>query len=87
MGFNFKEMAVTAMINKNPNPNDFTVDGHSATVAAVDDEKHASGTGHSPNDSDEEVPKVDTTAPDGVQRIQAMTHVWSKPSLIFAYVL
>jgi hypothetical protein len=87
MVFNFKELAVSVMIDKNPDPTDFIVEDHNTTSAAVDDEKRASGTGHNLNDSEEELPKVDATAPDGVQRIQAMTHVWSKPSLIIAYIL
>jgi hypothetical protein len=87
MGFNFKELAVTAMVSKNPDPNEFIVGGHNATVPAVDNEKRALGTDHNPNDSEEELAKIDTTAPDGVQRIQAMTHVWTKPNLILAYVL
>jgi hypothetical protein len=85
MGFNFKELAVTAMVGKNADPNEFVQDSsQNATAAHLDEEKRVhSGTA----DSEEELTKVDTTAPDGVQRIQAMTYVWSKPNLIAAYVL
>lgn len=41
----------------------------------------------SASSSDEDLTKVDTNAPAGVQAVQAATHVWSRNELILAYVL
>jgi hypothetical protein len=63
-----------------------SVDGHTSFDVSRADDKHtprSTGT----MDSEEDLNKVDTTAPKGVQDVQAMTYVWSKRDLIAAYVM
>jgi hypothetical protein len=101
MGFSFKGLTTSALVGGNPannqaaNEKDISdvpasVDGHaSMDVSRRADEKI--GAPRTPtslsNASDEELNKVDKTAEQGVQAIQAVTFVWTKKDLIIAYVL
>jgi hypothetical protein len=98
MGFDFRGLASGALVSKNNassnrNAQDIgdvpaAVDGHYSTNGHLD-EKHlgAPHTDSDSHDSDDELNKVDTHAEHGVQRAQAMTHVWTKRDLIIAYIL
>lgn len=101
MGFSFKGLTTSALVGGNISSNQAAnekdiadvpaaVDGHaSMDVARRPDEKiGAPRTPTSMSDaSDEELNKVDTTAEQGVQAIQAATFVWTKKDLIMAYIL
>lgn len=99
MGFDFKGLASSALVSKNNASNTrnakdvgdvpVAVDAHGNTDANHPDEKGLGGlrTDSEKYDSDEELNKVDTHAEHGVQRAQAMTHVWTKKDLILAYIL
>ena len=90
MGFRIGDLASSAF-----NP---TRDGHlrasvegkpSNDVETPTEKDVVAGTGTSvtDRDSDEDsLEKIDTNAEHGVQRVQAMTHVWSKRDLILAYI-
>ncbi|KAJ4334393.1 hypothetical protein N0V95_009183 [Ascochyta clinopodiicola] len=100
MGFSFKGLTTSALVggnianNQAANEKDIAdvpaaVDGHaSMDVSRRADEKI--GTPRTPtsmsNASDEELNKVDTTAEQGVQAIQAVTFVWTRKNLITAYI-
>lgn len=59
-------------------------DTHSSDNGGLHNEKHAVVDVHSDSES---IEKVDPDAQHGVQRVQAMTHVWSKRDLIAAYIM
>ncbi|KZM28275.1 uncharacterized protein EKO05_0010747 [Ascochyta rabiei] len=100
MGFSFKGLTTSALVggnianNQAANEKDIShvpaaVDGHASMhVSHRTDEKN--GAPRTPtsmsNASDEELNKVDTTAEQGVQAIQAVTFVWTKKDLITAYI-
>jgi hypothetical protein len=100
MGFSFKGLTTSALVggnianNQAANEKDIAdvpaaVDGHTSMDVSRPNEKV--GAPRSPtsmsNVSDEELNKVDTTAEQGVQAIQATTLVWTKRDLILAYIL
>jgi archaellum component FlaC len=97
MGFNFKGLTSAALVTNNNHTaaeGNKDVAGIPASVernTSVDiprlNEKDIGGARdiHTP-DSDEELNRIDTTAPKGVQEIQAITHVWTKKELIMAYI-
>lgn len=100
MGFSFKGLTTNALVggnitnNQAANEKDIadvpaSVSGH--TSMDVDRPGEKVGAPRVPvsvsSDSDEELNRVDTTAEQGVQAIQAATFVWSKRDLIIAYIL
>jgi hypothetical protein len=99
MGFDFKGLTSGALVSKNNasstrNAKDVgdvpaAVAGHTSTEGSHPDEKQLGGlrSDSEKYDSDEELNRVDTHAEHGVQRAQAMTHVWTKKDLIIAYIL
>jgi len=99
MGFDFRGLTSGALVSKNNassarNAKDIgdvpaAVAGHTSTDARHPDEKNLGGVRSDSEkyDSDDELNKIDTNAEFGVQRAQAMTHVWTKKDLIIAYIL
>jgi hypothetical protein len=98
MGFTFKGLTSSAILSAhNPSANNdhkdiadvpASVQGHTSMDAARPDEKLGSPREPSiSQNSDEELNKVDTTAEQGVQAVQAATLVWKKRDLILAYIL
>lgn len=100
MGFSFKGLTTSALVGGNIPDNQAANEKDIADVAAavsghtsmdVDRPDEKVGAPRVPismsSGSDEELNKVDTTAEQGVQAIQAATFVWSKRDLIIAYVL
>ncbi|CAI6337367.1 unnamed protein product [Periconia digitata] len=97
MGITFRGLATAALASKNETSAAATEKdiadvpasyaGHTSLDQGRPDEKlggpRADGV---ETDSDDELNKVDTHAEQGVQAIQAMTHVWSRRSLIMALV-
>lgn len=97
MGFNFKGLTSAALASKNGADNNATekdvadvptsVAGHTSMDAPRDfDEKMGTPRASEGGSDDTSLNKVDTTAEQGVQQAQAMTLVWTKNELIFAYV-
>ncbi|KAF2798876.1 siderophore iron transporter-like protein [Melanomma pulvis-pyrius CBS 109.77] len=92
MGLNFRGISSHA-IGANHNAtfadgkNVADIPGHTSSEAPHDEEKRGAVSVDSPNGSDEDLTKIDTAAPDGVQKVQAMTHIWSKRDLILAYIM
>lgn len=97
MGITFRGLASSALVNRNQTAAAATEKdvadvpasyaGHTGLDGGHPDEKLGAprSSGIDP-DSDDDLNKVDTHAEQGVQAIQAMTHVWSKNSLILALV-
>ncbi|KAF2108447.1 siderophore iron transporter-like protein [Lophiotrema nucula] len=96
MGFTFRGLTSSALIARDTKDlNAANTDiadvpasygGHTSSDVARPDEKL--GAPRSTDvDSDEELTKVDTTAEGGVQKVQAMTYVWTKRDLILAYIM
>jgi hypothetical protein len=99
MGFSFKGLTSAALVSKDERGNaavekDITdvpasVAGHTSMEAQrnVDEKLGAPGGEDEVSSSDDSsLNKVDTTAEAGVRQAQAMTMVWTKNELIFAYV-
>jgi len=98
MGFTFKGLTSSALVsgnsasayadNKDVADIPASVQGHTSMDVARPDEK-LGGPRTSPmsNDSDEELNKVDTTAEQGVQAVQAASLIWNKRDLVLAYIL
>ena len=97
MGITFRGLASSALANKNQASAAATEKdvadvpasyaGHTSVDGSRPDEKlGAPRSNTDDSDSDDDLNKVDTHAEQGVQAIQAMTHVWSKKSLIMAFV-
>lgn len=98
MGFSFRGLTSSALVsgnttrahddNKDVADVPASVQGHTSQEVKHPNEKL--GTPRSDTSSsqdDEELNKVDTTAEDGVQQVQAASMVWSKRDLILAYFL
>ncbi|KAF2702846.1 alpha/beta-hydrolase [Pleomassaria siparia CBS 279.74] len=89
MGFNWPGMT-RAMLRSEQNNAAATNADHIEPAdpekARDDNEKLGEPGSHDVNSSEEELTKVDTAAPQGTQKVQAMTHVWSKRDLILAYI-
>jgi hypothetical protein len=98
MGFSFKGLTSAALVSRQENdatgvskdiadvPASYA--GHtSMDVPRPDDKLGAPRSESDAMDSDDELNRVDASAEHGVQRAQAMTHVWSKKDLILAYIL
>ena len=98
MGFTFKGLTSSALVarsdaNEKGNLTDIAdvpaaVDARMSSDARGLDEK-VLGAPHSEdgNYSDEELNRIDATAEHGVQQVQAMTHVWNRRDLLFAYIM
>lgn len=96
MGFNFRGLTSAALVSKSNANADAaekdiadvpaSVAGHTSIDAPRPGPDEKIGAPHSETDSDDELNKVDTHAEPGVQNVQAMTHVWTKKSLILAYI-
>ncbi|XP_014558029.1 hypothetical protein COCVIDRAFT_95632 [Bipolaris victoriae FI3] len=96
MGFNFKGLTSSAILSANTSSNTdnrdiadvpASVQGHTSMEATRPDEKLGTPRGSSlSQNSDEELNKVDTTAEQGVQAVQAATLIWKRRDLILAYV-
>lgn len=100
MGFSFQGLTTQALVSKNItmiNKNNVdiadvpaSVEGHTSLDAGLPDEKlgaNRSSDVSADSTSDEELTRVDPSAPRGVQNVQAMTYVWSKRDLILAYIM
>ncbi|EFQ87441.1 hypothetical protein CFE70_009620 [Pyrenophora teres f. teres 0-1] len=97
MGFTFKGLTSSALLsanrasahadNKHVADVPASVQGHTSMDVSRPDEKLGSPRS-SPmsNASDEELNKVDTTAEQGVQAVQAASLIWKKRDLILAYI-
>jgi hypothetical protein len=97
MGFNFKSLTSSALVANNTHAanadNKDVADvpasyaGHTSIDVPRVDEKLGAPRDADPMSSEEELTKVDTTAEQGVQNVQAMTHVWTRRDLIVAYIM
>ncbi|KAF2270529.1 siderophore iron transporter mirB [Lojkania enalia] len=97
MGFSFRGLTSSALVTNNTataNANNTdvadvpaSVEGHTSMDVSRPDEKLGASRSIDESDSDTDLEKIDTTAPQGVQTIQAMTHVWSRRELISAYIM
>ena len=97
MGFSFKGLTSGALVANNAAahraghidvadvPESYA--GHTSSEIPHPDEKLGASRSSDLNASDEELNKVDTTAPEGVQKVQAVTFVWTKSEIIMGYVL
>ncbi|KAI2477558.1 Siderophore iron transporter mirB [Pyrenophora tritici-repentis] len=97
MGFTFKGLTSSALVsgnkasayadNKDVADVPASFQGHTSMDVSRPDEKLGSPRS-SPmsNDSDEELNKVDTTAEQGVQAVQAASLIWKKRDLMLAYM-
>ncbi len=100
MGFNFRGLTSSALVSQNTATKEkgnvdianipASVESDTSFDGGRADEK-LGGTRSSDaiadSASDEELTKIDTSAQRGTQNVQAMTHVWSKRDLIFAYIM
>lgn len=97
MGITFRGLTSSALVNRNESsaaaaekdvadvPASYAA--HTSTDGGRPDEKlGAPRTNGVESDSDEELNKIDTHAEQGVQAIQAMTHVWSKRGLLMGFI-
>ncbi|KAF2727282.1 siderophore iron transporter-like protein [Polyplosphaeria fusca] len=97
MGFNFRGLTSSALVANNNNTAQAenkdiahvpaSVAGHTSLDASRADDKLGAPRSTRTMDSEEDLTKVDTTAPQGVQDVQAMTYVWSRRDLIAAYIM
>lgn len=99
MGFSFRGLTSTTLVsgsttqthtdNKDIADVPAAVQGHTSMDTKRPDENLGSPRSDtsSSRESDEELNKVDTTAEDGVQKVQAASMVWTKRDLILAYIL
>jgi hypothetical protein len=100
MGFSWKGLTTAALVSNNSSTAHAGEKDVASVPAAVrahtsvdldpndpNNEKIGAPRAISPSDSDEELNKVDSTAPKGVQVIQASAHVWTRNELIMAYIM
>jgi hypothetical protein len=99
MGFTFKGLTTSALVSGNVHDANAankdiadvptSVQGHTSMDAKRPDENTGSPRSASQSDisSDEEMNKIDYSAEQGVQAVQAASHIWKKSHLIVAYVL
>jgi hypothetical protein len=99
MGFTFKGLTTSALVsgnihdanaaNKDIADVPTSVQGHTSMDAKRPDENTGSPRSASQSDlsSDEEMNKIDYSAEQGVQAVQAASHIWKKSHLLMAYVL
>lgn len=98
MGFNFRGLTSSALVNKDTATTDAgntdiadvprAVDAHTSMDVPRPGPDEKIGASHSlESESDEELAKIDKTAQQGVQNVQAMTFVWDKKTLFLAYIL
>lgn len=98
MGFSFHGLTSGALVARNGSNEKGNKTDVADVPAAVDDRTGSIDPAHHDKElgaprsldgdsTDEELNKIDRNAEHGVQQIQAMTQVWTRRDLLFAYIM